>query len=1104
MTPKLSKNEVRKDLKDIANSFWGFFIFNPRIAIMLGLIVICVGVYSFFGIPRESQPEVKIPFATVVTTYPGAAPKEVAEQVTFKIEQKVKSLDNLEEITSTSSEGVSSIFVEFDASANLGESIDDLKDKVDEAVPSLPGDANEPIVSEVNVSDEPIVIYSFFGDLPYEQLLLATQEAQEELEQIKGIQSAEILGERENHVLVAVREEDMLQYGLNFRTISQAIRSFQLSSPVGNIRVDDFFYQVRITAEQETADQVRNIPIMVQNGATIYIKDVANVSEELKEANSASLVSVNGEPSKNAISIEIVKKTGANILETVAEAEAILANLQESGRLPAEVDYLALNDTAELIDEDFNRLAGNALGTVGLIFIILLIALGFKEALIGSISIPLTFFITFTYLFQAGSSFNFLVLFSLILGLGLLVDATIVIMEGMHENIYEKNMHPREAALSTIKTYRWPLISGMLTTVAAFLPMLLMSGILGEYFKFIPTTVTTVLVSSLLIGLFLIPAYSALLMHKRRKRGKRTFEGAFAKWLQKAWHWLLSLATRPVKWLQKNREKFISWVNVHYKAFLKRILGQRRLRAKALGILTVGFISSIAIASSDLVAVEGFPVVDVPFLTISAELPTGSALETLPPVVEKMEEEFLKDPAIESYVVNLRGGQGGAKAVATFNITLVDEEDRELDSQGITEYYKEQFKSISEAELTFSGSNSGPPVGATIQILIFGEDYSVLQELSEDIQKELKSFGGDGIRDDLDTGTAEFTFDFTDPSRKALLRNYGLTPSDVAQEVRTAVFPTTVTTIKRGDEEVDIDLQRDWGGTYPGSIDDIKTLPIQSNTGQYVPLGSLVEPNVSASLPAVRNFDGKQAITISSDIAANAREDQVLSQLRPYLQNYNFPEGYSYLLTGGNEDTQQSFRDLGLAMILAIILIFFILIAQFNSFKQPFVIIMALPFSLIGVVYGFWALGFLGLTLSVASMIGIVALSGIVINDAIVLIDRINGNRKNGMSLSEAIQEAGPARLQPIVITSVTTVLGILPISLTDDFWLSLGMAIAFGMAFSTVLTLIIIPILYYSFEQRRERIRLEEEGKSHSKEQDKKKVLDAPEEDLPMPHELT
>lgn len=1078
MKPRLKKKDMPDDLKDLANSAWGFFIFNPRLAILLGLVFAVVGVYSFLGIPRESQPEVKIPFATVTTTYPGAAPKEVAEQITFKIEQKVKSLDNLEEITSSSSEGVSSIFVEFDAKADLKESIDELKDKVDEAVPGLPEEANEPAVREVNVSDEPIVIYSFFGNLPYEQLLLAAQDAQEALEQIKGIQSADISGERERHVLVAVRQQDMLQYNLNLRTISQAIRSFQLSSPVGNIKVDDFYYQVRITAEQETVEQVENIPIAVENGATIYVKDVANVTEERQEANTASLVSVNGEASKNAISIQIVKKTGANILETVAQAEEILRDLKSNGILPAEVDYLALNNQAEFIEKDFNNLSRNALGTVVLIFAILLLALGFKEALIGSISIPLTFFVTFAYLLQSGSSFNFLVLFSLILGLGLLVDATIVIMEGMHENIYLKNMPPTQAALNTIKTYRWPLISGMLTTVSAFLPMLLMSGILGEYFKFIPTTVTTVLVSSLLIGLFLIPAYSALLMHKKPSKKKRR-------------------GFRPIKWLQKKREQFIEWVNVHYKAFLHRMVTRRATRVKTMGVVLVAFASAIVLPMTGAVGLEGFPIVDVPFLTITAELPTGSALETLPPVVKKMEKEFQADPDIESYVVNLRGGQGGTKATATFNITLVDEEERERQSAQITEEYKEIFKTLPEAELTYSGSNSGPPVGATIQVLVFGEDYSILQEISQDLQENLEQFGGDQVRDDLDTGTAEFTFDFTDPTRKALLRNYGLTPTEVAQEVRTAVFPTTIATIKRGDEEIDIDLQREWGGSYPQSIDAINTLPIQSSTGQYVPLNTLAEPKVGASLPAVRNFDGKQAITISSDIAPNSREDQVLAELRPYLQNYPWPEGYSYLLTGGNEDTNQSFQDLGQAMLLAILLIFLILVTQFNSFKQPFVILMALPFSLIGVVYGFMALR---LNLSVASMIGIVALSGIVINDAIVLIDRINTNRKEGMNLADAIQEAGPARLQPIIITSVTTVLGILPISLTDPFWLSLGMAIAFGMAFSTVLTLIIIPLLYYRFELRGERKRLEKENNFKNSSKDHKKLE---EDDLPLPHEL-
>ncbi len=1050
------KESVCEELKGMCDTIWGFFIFHRRMAVMIGLIFLVTGVYSFFKIPRESEPEVKVPYGVVMTTYQGASPIEVAEQVTFKLEQRIKTLEDLEEMSSSSSEGVSQIFVEFDASADIDNSIRKLKDKVDEAKASLPDDASDPFVQELSFSNRPIVTFSFFGDMPYQQLLGVVEDIQDEFEKLRGIQSADIVGKRETHILVAVREKDMIQFGLNLRTISQAIRNFHMNSPVGNIEVDDLLYRVRIEADQETVEQVKSIPIITRNDATIYVKDVADVTEEFMEQTTMSRVSKNGEPSKPAISLNIVKKTGENVIKTVDDAKLAIEKLKTAKVIPETVDYLAINDMSTYIRDDFNRLMRNAAGTIGLIFLVLLLALGFKEAFVGGIAIPFTFFVAFTYLYQTGNTFNFLVLFSLILGLGLLVDATIVMMEGIHHYIYEKKMSPIDASLMAVKTFRFPLISGMLTTVAAFVPMLMMSGIVGQFFKFIPITVSTVLISSLIIGLFIIPAYSILFMHAVVK-GRR-------KW-------------KPLEIIQTKREHFIKWLNTHYIHFLKSILSHAKQRLRFYIITTLVFVSAILLPVVGLVKIEGFPLVDIDFMYIDAEAPVGITLDKLDPIVRKVEDIVQKDENIESYVVNLGvsgtgfgndlGPASSNTHLATMSINFVDKDKRTMKSFEIAEGYKQKVAPITEAEIKVPELRSGPPTGSAIQVRVFGEDYTVLKSISTDIQSQIKKLGGQQVDDDLNTGTAEFTFDFGQPHQKALLKNYNLSVAEVASEVRMAVYPTTAATIKRGDEEIDINLQLNWGGYRPTSIEDVRNIQIQNMQGEYVSLGTLTQADIGASLTTIRHFDGEQAITVSADVGPDQVPADILRPLTAYLNNYQLPEGYEYKITGANEDTMQSFQDLFNAMGIGILLIFLILITQFNSFKQPFVILMALPLSLIGVLYGFFIFG---LNIGVATMIGIVALSGIVINDAIILIDRININRREkGMSLKEAIIEAGPARLQPIIITSVTTVLGVLPISLTDPFWLTLGMAIVFGMMFSTVLTLVVVPILYYSAELKNE-----------------------------------
>jgi multidrug efflux pump subunit AcrB len=1051
---KDEKKSVRDEIKDIANSFWSFFVFHRRMAVMIGLIFMITGLYSFFTIPRESEPEVEIPVGIVSTTYQGASPQEVAEQVTFKLEQRIRSLENLSTMTSTSSEGVSLITVEFDASADIDDSIRKLKDKVDQAKSELPADADDPFVQEVSFSDRPIVTFSFFGDLAYEQLLDVVENVQEEIEKLGGVQSADIAGERDKHVLVAVNEDEMMQYGLDLQNISRAIRGYHLNSPVGNIEVDNLLYRVRIEAEQENVERVRNIPVKNQGGVIVYVKDVAEVTEEFKEAQTISRVSKGGEPSQQAISINIVKKTGANIIQTVDDTKAIIDEMQQNREIPEFVDYLTINDQSQFIRDDFNNLMGSAAQTIALIFIILLFALGFKEAFIGGISIPFTFFVAFTFIKQIDFTFNFLVLFSLILGLGLLVDATIVIMEGVHENLYKKKMKPVDAALKTIQTYRFPLISGMLTTVAAFVPMLMMSGIMGEFFKFIPITVSVVLISSLVIGLFFMPAYSVIFMHQVSSKSRKT--------------------KFDFKKIEKARGKFFHWLEVKYKKFLHYLLNHSRRRWGLFAVSLGGFIAALMLPITGLVKVEGFPLVDIDYMYIDVEAPVGITLDKLDPIVRQVETMLQEDTNIASYVVNLGmagegsvgplgGGGVNNSHLATFSINFVDEEERSKKSYEIAESYKERVKTITGAEIKVPELRSGPPTGSAIQLRVFGDDYSVLKTISNDVQSKLESLGGEQVDDDLNTGTAEFTFDFSSPSQKALLQSYGLTVADVAGEMRTAVFSMTAATIKRGDEEIDIDVQRNWQGYRPSSIEQVRSLPVLNRQGEYIPLGQIAQPKIGASLTSIRHFDAEQAITVSADPGADQVPNDILAPLVEYMDTYDFPEGYSYRLTGGNEDTEQSFRDLFNAMGIGLLLIFLILITQFNSFRQPFVILMALPLSLIGVLLGFFVLQ---LNIGVATMIGIVSLTGIVINDAIILIDRINTNRREyDMKLREAIEEAGPARLQPIVITSVTTILGILPISLTDPFWLTLGMAIVFGMAFSTILTLVIIPIFYYATE---------------------------------------
>jgi len=1021
--------------------------------ILLMLILMIVGGFSAFTMPRESTPEIKIPFASVMTAYSGASPQEVADQVTFKIEQEIKGLEGVEEMTSVSSENFSMISVQFDAQADIDSSIRKLKDHVDLARSKLPLDAEDPIVNEVSFSNRPVITFGFFGDVSYENLLHIAEDTGDALEKISGVQRTDIIGKRDKHILIAVREVDMRRFGMNLRQIAGAIQSFNLNAPVGNVEIDELLYRVRIQGEQETVQLIENIPLLTSNNATVYVKDVANVREEFKPAQTKSLISIHGQPALSAITLSLVKKTGANVIRTVDEAKQVVQDLKMQGVIPEQVEILTINDFSEFVREDFDNLLGSAKQTIVLIFIVLFLALGLKEALIAGLAVPFTFLIAFIYLKATGNTLNSIVLFALILGLGLLVDTAIVMMEGIHDNLYKKNMPPLEAALKAVKMYRFPLISGTLTTVAAFSPMLLMRGIMGQFFAYIPRTVNVVLLSSLFIGLLVIPAFAVLFLKSAEEKKKSQD--------------IVLVALR-----QKVNAMF-AFLNQKYSAILAMFLNSKR-RRKQLYLGFAGlFTAALLLPVIHLIPIEGFPLVDADFMYVNVEAPLGTALQKTEKITEKVEEIIRHKPYIKNYTLNLGMSLDEDLSVsqsnthkASFTLNLTDKDSRDLKAYEIAKQLKEEFKVITEADVKAETVRSGPPSGATIQVRLFGDDFKALGGVTRDVSAELKRLGGDQVDDDINTGTAEFTFNFQSDYSKAFLKNHNLTIRDVGQEVRMAVYPTKIISLKREDEELDIDIQREWDteNNKPHSIESIKNIPIQNAKGEYVSLDSLVSPTIGTSVSSIRHFDTKQAITVSADPKIGETSDALNRGIKDFLDNYDWPKGYSYQLTGGNADTEESFNDLFKALFMGILLIFLILTTQFDSFKQPFMIMTAVPLSLIGVLFGFLVFR---LTIGVGSFIGIVALSGIVVNDAIVLMDRINVNRrKKGLALKEAIQEAGPARMQPILITSITTIFGVLPITFTDPFWLTLGSSIIFGLMFSTILTLLVVPLLYYSWEK--------------------------------------
>lgn len=698
--------------------------------------------------------------------------------------------------------------------------------------------------------------------------------------------------------------------------------------------------------------------------------------------------------------------------------------------------------------------------TLTFIFIILFLALSYKEALISLIAVPLTFFITFFVLYIRGDTINSLTLFSLVLSLGLLVDTFIVIMEGIFDNL-RKGYRALDASLLSVAIFRKPLLSGVLTTVSAFVPMLLVSGILGEYLKVLPNTIAVTLLSSLFVSLVIVPAIASVMLKQKKAKSKKRQESLMEKFLT-------------------NRLK--AWYGKSVDNFLKK----RKIKVRFTIILILGFAISLGLLITGRIPVKLFPNVDIDFTFIDIELPIGTDLDTTDEAVQKVENYFYTRPEIKNFVTTIgrtssfgfSSGGSNSDHLANIRINFVDEKDRDKKSFDISDDYRNELKVFDGVNITVRDFTGGPPTGAPIEVRIKGPELSTISMIESQLITILNDTEGViDIESDENISPAEFAFVL---DRDALGRS-GLTVGEVSSFLRSAIFGVTATKVTLEGEDIDVVVKLD--DEAVNNVDDIKNLSITNNRGENIKLARLADFTLSPSLAAIRHRDLDRTVSVRTGLEKGFTPTKVVPEVEKKLKETRIPKGYIVNFGGEVEDIQQSFTELWYAMIVAVLLIMTILILQFNSFKTPLTIFFTLPLMLIGVVIGMLILR---LPFSFSTFIGIVALGGIVVNDAIVLIDKANQNvNERKMPFRKAVTEAGVSRLQPIILTTVTTVIGVIPLAVADEFWYGLSTAIAFGLTFATILTLYVVPMFFLRLEGRafsKRSKKKEEREKFHSR----------------------
>lgn len=1103
------------------------FSIDNRISVLVIIVLVALfGVQSYINIPKESSPDITIPNIMVITTYPGVSPEDMESLITRKLEDELGGISDIKTMTSTTSEGYSNINMEFNSDVNIDDALQKVREKVDLAKPELPQDAEDPIIQEINFSEFPIMQVNISGQYGLIQLKEIAEDLQDQIEAIPSVLEVNLAGGLEREVKVDVNLSRLKYYGLTFGDLIAAIQEENVTIPGGTIDVGTKKFLVRVPGEYDTVKPIEDIVVDAPGDQPIYIRDLATVTFGFKDRE--TYAELDDAP---VISLSVVKRSGENILETSSAVKSILD--KELPYLPPTTKFEITSDQSKQINSMVSSLENNIISGLLLVVGVLLFFLGVRNASFVGIAIPLSMFTSFIIISMIGLSMNMIVLFSLILALGMLVDNAIVVVENIYRYL-EEGYNNFEAAKKGTGEVAVPIISGTLTTLAAFFPLLFWPGIVGEFMSFLPLTLIITLSSSLFVALVINPVVCALFMSlenvddsgkpKMTRRGKTTMAGIFGFFA------MIALLSDILTWSMLIVMGLLLWLANRY--ILNPVgtwwqkEGVNKLVAKYEGILrwsldhgkTVLTIAVLVLISSFVVfgifnpGIEYFPE-DIPPARayVQVEAPIGTNVEFTKAVIDRLEPkvsgipnskdiETVLSTSGSAITSNPMGGGSSSSHRGTIVLNFVDYQKREGTSFDAIEYARSNFaKGIAGAEITVEKEQAGPPSGKPINLEISGKDMKKLTKASEDILRILENDPVysklDGLETDLPEARPEVRIR-VDREKAAV---YGLSTQMIGSTVREAINGVEASKYRDGKDEYDITVRLD--EQFRKDMSTLQDLTIVDE-GRQIPLSSVASWEVTEGLGGIKHKDQERVITVMADVRSNYNANAVLEEvqqvLQPYLRN-KLPGGYTTSWTGQQEDQQEAVDFLSMAFLVALFLISFILISQFNSLFKPFIVMTSVIMSTAGVFYGLaiFQMPFV----IIMTGIGVISLAGVVVNNAIVLIDYIDILRtRDHMGLYDALVQGGKIRFRPVILTAITTTLGLVPLAigfnldfivLTSNpaefftnlgeylywggeqaaWWAPMAIAVIVGLLFATVLTLILVPVLYYLFENGRRNV---------------------------------
>ena len=1021
-----------------------------RKPISTALIFIAVIVFGLFSVGKlgiDQYPEIEVPYISVITMYPGGNAEDIETNITRILEDQLNSVDNLDKITSQSKDNVSIISLEFEYGCDLTEAANDVRDIVSRAQSILPDEVEYPTVMKLSASMAPIMMLSVTADESYAGLAkLLDDKMVNELNRIDGIGSVAVIGAQQREVQVNVDPNKLEAYGLTIESLGQLIAAENINIPAGTLDLGDQVFNLKSDLQFEDSRVLRDIVVSNRNGRTVMLSDVATIIDTLEKATMDERI--NG---RRGVRVMVQKQTGANTVQIIEDVQAKLEDIIPT--LPNDCEVNTIFESSSEIKDAINSLSDTIMYAFIFVILVVMFFLGrWRATFIICLTIPISLICAFIYLFATGSTLNIISLSALSIAIGMVVDDAIVVLENITTHI-ERGSKPKEAAIYATNEVWLSVIATTLVVVAVFMPLTMIPGMAGILFKELGWIVTIVVCVSTTAAITLTPMMSAYFL--KIDGAAHTYKG-------------IGIIYKPI-------DKFLGWLDGVYERALRFVV---KWRKSVIAVLMIFFVLSLTLISK--VPTEFFPPADNARISMNVKLPQNVHVDYTTKVARQIDGIIAEKFPYINIVSTSAGANSSESAFAAmqstgshiinYNMRMPRRSDIERPSifeiADVLRHELSEIPEISDFSVSPGGGSGGGMGASTVNIKVFGHNMDDAMATANELQKMVSNLST--MRD------AQLSRENLQPEYNVIfdrekMAMYGISPATAAQFIRNRIYGYECTKYREDGDEYDIVVRYD--EPFRESLESVENITLYSSTGQPIKLRDVARIEESFSSPTIERENRQRIVTVKGAVGANVALGDALAEVNAMLAEYDAPTGISLELGGTIEEQGDAFSDILTLLVLIIILVYVVMATQFESLTDPFIIMFTVPFAVSGVFIALWLTN---TPLSLIALIGAIMLVGIVTKNGIVLVDYMNLLVERGSSLADAVIEGGKSRLRPVLMTSLTTILGMVPMALGigegSEIWQPMGISVVGGLLVSTLLTLFIVPSLYAMLEGRKER----------------------------------